>query len=296
MKYLVTGSAGLIGSQLVSNLEQSGQTVYSCYNDTKPSHGIPVKLNLLNIQEISTTLQQFQPDVIIHLAALTDVEKCELEPKLAYSINTKATEEIVKEADRIGCFLIYLSTDYVFDGKKGMYIENDSTNPINQYGKTKLNGEKAVEKCKSPWTIIRTSTPFGSHSTKKTFPIWVIENFQKNKTLSVLEDQFTSPTYVSNLTEMILDIISHNLVGFFHLSGSTRISRYEFAKMIAEKLNLDTSLLKPVKINEMSWKARRPLDSSLDVSKANLILNKKPLSIEDSLHDYLPQLKDSFSL
>lgn len=296
MKYLVTGSTGLIGSQLVFDLEQSGRTVYSCYNTAKPSHGIPIKLDLLNIQEISTTLQKFQPDVIIHLAALTDVEKCELEPKLAYSINTKATEKIAKEAERIGCFLIYLSTDYVFDGKNGMYKENDPTNPINQYGKTKLNGEKAVEECKSPWAIMRTSTPFGNHSTKKTFPIWIIENLQKNKTISILEDQFTSPTYVPNLTEMILDIMSHNLVGFFHLSGSTRISRYEFAKMIVEKLNLDTSLLKPVKMNEMLWKARRPLDSSLNISKANLILNKKPLSIENSLVDYLSQLKYSFSL
>lgn len=296
MKYLVTGSAGLIGSQFVSDLEQSGRSVYSCYNDAKPSHGIPIKLDLLNIQEISTTLQKFQPDVIIHLAALTDVEKCELEPKLAYSINTKATEQIVKDAEQIGCFLIYLSTDYVFDGKNGMYKETDPTNPINQYGKTKLDGEKAVEKCKSPWAIIRTSTPFGNHLTKKTFPIWVIENLQKNKTLSILEDQFTSPTYVPNLTEMILDVISHNLVGFFHLSGSTRISRYRFAQMIADKLNLDKSLLKPVKMNEMTWKANRPLDSSLDVSKADLILNKKPLSVEYSLHDYLSQLKDSFSL
>lgn len=296
MTYLVTGSAGLIGSQFVSDLEQSGRSVYSCYNDAKPSHGIPIKLDLLNIQEISTTLQKFQPDVIIHLAALTDVEKCELEPKLAYSINTKATEQIVKEAEQIGCFLIYLSTDYVFDGKNGMYKETDPTNPINQYGKTKLDGEKAVEKCKSPWAIIRTSTPFGNHLTKKTFPIWVIENLQKNKTLSIIEDQFTSPTYVPNLTEMILDVISHNLVGFFHLSGSTRISRYRFAQMIADKLNLDKSLLKPVKMNEMTWKANRPLDSSLDVSKADLILNKKPLSVEYSLHDYLSQLKDSFSL
>lgn len=296
MKYLVTGSAGLIGTQLVFDLEQTGRTVYSCYDNTEPLHGIPIKLDLLNLEEISTTLQKFHPDVIIHLAALTDVEKCEIEPKLAYLINTKATEKIVKETERIGCFLIYLSTDYVFDGKKGMYDENDSANPINQYGKTKLDGEKAVEKCKSPWAIIRTSTPFGNHSTKKTFPIWVIENIQKNNTISLLEDQFTSPTYVPNLTEMILDIMSQNLVGFFHLSGSTRISRYEFAKMIVEKLNLDKSLLIPVKMNEMSWKAKRPLDSSLDVSKANLILNKKPFSVEHSLHDYLQQLKDSFSL
>jgi len=230
MKCLVTGSAGLIGSQLVFDLEQSGQTVYSCYNKTKPLHGIPIKLDLLNLEEISKTFQKLQPDTVIHLAALTDVEKCESEPKLADSINTKATEQIAKEAEQIECFLVYLSTDYVFDGTKGLYDETDSPNPINHYGKTKLNGEKAVENKDAKWSIIRTSTPFGNHLTKKTFPVWVIENIKKNKTLNLLEDQFTSPTYVQNLSKMILEIVDRNLEGFFHLSGSTRISRYDFAK------------------------------------------------------------------
>ena len=296
MKYLVTGSAGLIGSQLVFDLVQSGQTVYSCYNETKPLHGIPIKLDLLNLKEISKTIKKFHPDLIIHLAALTDVEKCESESKLAYLINTKATEQIAKEAKHLGCFLIYLSTDYVFDGRKGMYDENDSTNPINCYGKTKLDGEKAVESSNTQWSIIRTSTPFGNHLTKKTFPVWIIENLQKNKTLDLLDDQFTSPTYVPNLSKMIIDIANHNLLGFFHLSGSTRISRYDFAKLIVEKLGLDNSLIKPVKMNTMSWKAKRPLDSSLSVSKADSILTEKPFSIEQSLHDYIPQLIDSFSL
>lgn len=179
MKYVVTGSAGLIGNQLVSDLEQSGQTVYSCYNKHKPLHGIPTKLDLLNLKEISNVLRKLQPDVIIHLAALTDVEKCESEPNLAYLINTKATEHIVKETNQIGCFLTYLSTDYVFDGKKGLYYEDDFPNPLNQYGKTKLEGEKAVEHCISHWSIIRTSTPFGNHLIKQTFPLWIIENIKK---------------------------------------------------------------------------------------------------------------------
>lgn len=296
MKYLVTGSAGLIGSQLVFDLVQSGQTVYSCYNKTKPLHGIPIKLDLLNLEEISKVFEKFHPDLVIHLAALTDVEKCESESKLAYLINTKATEQIAKEAKHLGCFLIYLSTDYVFDGKKGLYDENDSPNPINFYGKTKLDGEKAVENSNGQWTIIRTSTPFGNHPTKKTLPVWIIENLQKNKTLNLLEEQFTSPTYVPNLSKMILDIANNNLVGFFHLSGSTRISRYDFAKLIVEKLGLDNSLIKPVKMNTMPWRAKRPYDSSLNISKADSILTKKPLSVEQSLQEYIPLLIDSFSL
>ena len=296
MKYLVTGSSGLIGSQLVFDLEQSGETVYSCYNDTKPLHGIPVELDLLNLEEISKTFQKLQPNVVIHLAALTDVEKCESESKLAYLINSKATELIAKESKQIKCFLVYLSTDYVFDGKKGFYDETDSPNPINQYGKTKLDGEKAVKTLCTSWSILRTSTPFGNHSKKKTFPVWIVENIKNNNKLNIIEDQFTSPTFVPNLSKMIQEVIKRKLEGVIHLSGSSRISRYDFAKMIVNKLNLDSSLLTSVKIDSMKWKAKRPSDSSFNVSKAESTLTQKPFSIEKSLENYIPQLKDSFSL
>ena len=131
MKYLVTGSAGLIGSQLVHDLEKSGETVYSCYNNMKPLCGIPIKLNLLNSEDIHKFFKKIQPDVIIHSAAFTDVEKCEAEPKLANSINVKSTEIIAKEAENFDSYLMYISTDYVFDGKKGAYKETDLTNPLN---------------------------------------------------------------------------------------------------------------------------------------------------------------------
>jgi dTDP-4-dehydrorhamnose reductase len=296
MKYLVTGSSGLIGNQLVYDLEKSGEIVYSCYNDIKPVYGIPTKLNLLNFKDIPKIFKKIQPDVIIHSAALTDVEKCEIELELANSLNVKATEVIAKEVEKINSYLMYISTDYVFDGRSGFYKETDPTNPLNNYGKTKLLGEKIIENKTCKWSIIRTSTPFGTHSFKKTFPVWVYENLKINKKINILDDQLTSPTYVPNLSKMILEIISRSLEGIFHLSGSTKISRFEFAKMIATKLNLDLSLLNPVKIDTMAWKANRPVDSSLDVSKINTILKIKPYTIKQSLDDYALQFADSFSL
>lgn len=296
MKYLVTGSSGLIGSQLVFDLDKTGQTIYSCYNDNPTLNGIPTHLNLLNLDEISTTFKKIQPDAVIHLAALTDIELCESKPKLAYLINTTATEKIVQESEKLGCFLIYLSTDYVFDGKNGMYTETNSPNPLNEYAKTKLYGEKAVENSNTKWSILRTSTPFGTHPTKKTFPKWIIENIKIKKLLNIVEDQFTSPTYVPNLSKMILEVLACNLEGILHLSGSTRLSRYEFATIIADQFNLDNSFLKPIKMDMMPWKAKRPLDSSLDISKANLILKEKPYSIEKSLHEYVSDMRDSLPL
>ena len=296
MKYLVTGSAGLIGNQLVHDLEQSGEIVYSCYNNMKPVYGIPTKLNLLNLEDIHKIFKKFQPDVIIHSAALTDVEKCEVESELANLLNVKSTEIIAKEAENLGSYLMYISTDYVFDGKKGSYKETDLTNPLNQYGKTKLSGEKIIEDKTSKWSIIRTSTPFGIHSFKKTFPVCIYENLKINKKINILDDQLTSPTYVPNLSKMILEIITRNLEGFFHLSGSTKISRFEFAKIVLEKFNLDSSLLNPVKIDSIPWKAHRPIDSSLNISKINTILKTKSYTIKQSFDDYTLQSADSFSL
>lgn len=296
MKYLVTGSSGLIGNQLVKNLEDSGHDVFSCYYNMKPTYGIPVNLNLSKLEDIPKIITKIQPEIIIHLAALTDVEKCESDKDLADLINGKSTEIISNEAEHLGCYLIYLSTDYVFDGKKGNYVETDFTNPLNHYGKSKLFGEKAVEQNNSTWCIIRTSTPFGIHPDKKSFPIWVYENLKKNNKINVVDDQFTSPTYVSNLCNIIFEISVKKLEGYFHVSGSTRISRFEFAKKIAKKLNLDLSLLNPVSVNSMPWKAKRPLDSSLNVSKIISSLNPKPLPIEDSLEQYIPQMTHSFSL
>ena len=182
---------------------------------------------------------------------------------------------------------MYISTDYVFDGNKGLYKETDLTNPLSNYGTTKLSGEKIIQDKTSRWSIIRTSTPFGKHYFKKTFPVWVYENLKINKKINILENQFTSPTYVPNLSEMILEIIFHRLEGFFHLAGSTKISRFEFAKMIATKFDLNLSLLNPVKIDSMPWKAIRPIDSSLDISKINTVLKTKPYTINQSLDDYV---------
>ncbi|MDC0173871.1 dTDP-4-dehydrorhamnose reductase [Nitrosopumilus sp.] len=290
MKFLVTGSAGLIGNQLVHDLEKSGEQVYSCYNSAKPFFGIPIHLNLFDLEGIHKIFKKIQPDIIIHSAALTDVEKCEVEPKLANLLNIKATEVIAQEVEKINSYLMYISTDYVFDGKQGLYKETDLTNPLNNYGLTKLSGEKIIQEKTSRWSIIRTSTPFGEHPSKKTFPSWVYENLKINKKINVVENQLTSPTYVPNLSKMILEIITRNLEGFFHLAGSTRISRFEFAKLFAKKLNLDFSMLNPVKIDTMLWNATRPLDSSLDMSKINSILTTKPFTIEKSLDDYASQI------
>jgi len=290
LKFLVTGSAGLVGQQVVKDLSKSNQ-VFSCYNESKPEYGDSVKMDLKNYEMISSVLTEIKPDVVIHLGAMTGVDLCEKEKTSASEINTKATEIIAKECSKLNSFLVYVSTDYVFDGNFGMYKEDDVANPLGFYGKSKLEGEKAVQNFSTNWCIARTSTPFGLHPTKKSFPMWVIENLQKQKQIDVLIDQFTSPTYIPNLSRMLIEISERRITGIIHAAGASKISRYQMASMVSDKLNLDGTLLKQISMRKMKWVAQRPKDSSLDVSRASSILNEKPQKIDQSLNLFIDEMK-----
>ena len=292
LKVLVTGSAGLVGRQVVKDLSNSHQ-VFSCYNESKPEYGDSVKMDLKNREMISSILTEKKPDIVIHLGAMTGVDLCEKEKTSASEINTKATEIIAKECSKLNSFLVYVSTDYVFDGNLGMYKEDNVTNPLGFYGESKLEGEKVVQNFSTNWCIARTSTPFGLHPTKKSFPMWVIENLQKQKQIDILIDQFTSPTYIPNLSRMLIEISERRITGVIHAAGASKISRYQMASMVSDKLNLDATLLKQISINKMKWVAQRPKDSSLDVSRASSILNEKPQKIDQSLNLFIDEMKST---
>jgi dTDP-4-dehydrorhamnose reductase len=290
MKFLVTGSAGLVGRQVIQDLLQSYTDVYSCYNNSKPEDGIATPLDLTSPDSIIKVIDSTRPDVIVHLAAMTNVDLCETQKDLATKINSKSTAVIAEQAKKLGAFLVYVSTDYVFDGEKGMKKESDSTEPVDHYGKSKLEGENTVKEIATKWCIARTSTPYGIHPKKKSFPIFIAENLKAGTPLDIITDQYTSPTYVPNLSRMLIEIASRNIQGILHVSGATRISRYDMAEMVAEKLNLDKKLLRPTNMADMNWTAKRPRDSSLDVSKATSLLKEKPMTVQQGLDLLIGQI------
>ena len=293
MKFLVTGSAGLIGSQVVKDLIKLKHEVYSCYHNEKPICGIPIHLDLLDHNKIIQTLLTLKPDCIIHLAAITNVDLCETEKELTTCLNVIATEIIAKQAAKQQIFFVYVSTDYVFNDNQKLKKENHLPNPLGFYGKSKLKGEMVINNLASSWCIIRTSTPFGIHHKKKSFPLWIKENLELKKEIPVLVDQFTSPTYVPNLSNMLIEIATRQITGIIHLAGATRISRYHLAELISDKLSLEKKLLFPTKMDEMNWVAHRPEDSSLDVSLATEILNEKPQTIQYSLDCLLDEINNT---
>lgn len=291
MKFLVTGSAGLVGRQIIKDISKSESSIYSCYHNSKPETGIPIQIDLANKGSLIKAVEFTKPDVIIHLAAMTNVDQCEIGKKLAQKLNAKSTAILSEQAKKYDIFLIYVSTDYVFDGKSGMKREVDKPDPVDYYGKSKLDGERMIQDLASNWCIARTSTPYGMHPMKKSFPVYVAESIRAKIPLDIVTDQYTSPTYVPNLSRMIIEISSRHLQGIIHLAGATRISRYNMAEMIVEKLSLDKNLLRPTNVSAMNWKARRPVDSSLDVSKAISLLNEKPMTVQRGLDLFIEELK-----
>lgn len=292
-KFLVTGSAGLIGHQVAKDLVQQGNTVHSGYNKTLPDDGIPVQMDLVKYDQLNAIIEKINPDAIIHLAAQTNVDLCETQKEIATKMNGDATKIIAKQAAKQGAFLVYVSTDYVFDGNSGLKKETDKTTPVDYYGESKLQGENAVRDLASAWCIARTSTPYGIHKTKTSFPVWIVKNIVEKNKINVIVDQFTSPTYVPNLSRMLIEVATKQITGIIHLAGATRISRYDMAVMVVDKLNLDKNFLAPAYMKDMKWTAKRPKDSSLDISKAKNLLEEKPYTIEHGIKDFINDFKSN---
>ena len=280
MKVLITGGSGLLGGKVAEMAQARGDEVFSGYAHNAPGSGRAVKFDLLDGTAISETIIRIKPEIIIHSAALTDVDRCERERELAYKINVEGTRMVSEASKRVGSFLIYISTDYVFDGSRGMYKEDDSPNPLSYYGRTKLQGEEFCDGC-----IARSCVIYGSRpaSGKVNFALWIINSLKANQPIHVVTDQFITPTLNSNLAARVLEAGERQLDGTYHLAGASRMSRYDFARTVARMLDLDLSLILPCRMEDMNWEAKRPRDSSLDTSKAAKLLKEKPLSMEQAI-------------
>jgi len=282
LKLLVTGASGLLGHKVAQLAIEKGHEVYSTYKEHATNFGTPIQLDLADQNEISKAITKLKPEAIIHAAAYTDVDGCETNQDLAWKINAEATKQIAIASTRINSHLTYISTDYVFDGDKGLYTEEDKTNPISYYGYTKLKGEEYTKEHATKWCIARPSVLYGWLDYKQNFATWLINSLNQKKEVKVLKDQYVSPTLNTNLAQMLLEITQRKILGILHTAGGTRISRHEYALRLAEVFNLNKDLIKPAKMDEMSWKAKRPKDSSLNVNRAAALLNKKPLTLNQA--------------
>ena len=285
-RIVVTGSSGLLGRRLTNLLKNDYEVVgIDRYASTNQNE---FALDIAQKERTVATIVRLHPSVIVHTAAETNVDLCETDHEHARRINVEGTANIVESCTKVGARMIFISTDYVFDGAKGNYSETDQPNPISYYGLSKLEAERIVTS-KSPDNalIMRTSVLYGWHPSKPNFATWVIKGLREHQTLSVVKDHINSPTLADNLARGIRAAIDRNSGGLLHVAGSDRISRFDFACRIAKNFDLDRNLLVPVEMRNMSWAAKRPRDSSLDVAKAEKELGIELLGVDRGLEEML---------
>jgi len=294
VRVLVTGGTGLLGWWLIKVLSSRGHDVYATYHAQRPV-GLDsvnwVKASLENPNNVGELLGAVKPDAVVHSAAYTDVDGCEVNKEYAYRVNYVGTAVLAKAASRVNSFMVYVSTDYVFDGEKGLYSESDLPNPVNYYGFTKLLGEVAVSNILGDnSSIVRVSGLYGySPMGKKNFGIKALESLIEGREVYAFTDQYLSPTYVPALAERISGIVEKRISGVIHIAGE-RISRYGFAVLVARSLGVDEGLVKPARLSEARLVARRPRDSSLDTSRAQgegLMMPPMEECIRDFIKTYI---------
>jgi dTDP-4-dehydrorhamnose reductase len=284
VKILITGASGLYGSKL-AQLTAKDCEVYSAYNTNKTAHGTPVQFDISNKKQVKHAFMKISPDVVVHAATLTNVDECETNKNLAWKTNVEGTRNTIEAAKACHAFLFYISTDYVFNGEKGNYTETDTPDPINYYGLTKLKAETLVEDLMDEFCIARASVIYGAKPSagKINFALWLLNKLTKKEPVKIVVDQWNSPTLNTNMAEMTWELIQRRMTGLYHLSGATRLSRYDFAKSIASAFNLDPTLIIPSTSSEFVWAAKRPKDSSLKIEKAKKALKIKPLMVDQAL-------------
>jgi dTDP-4-dehydrorhamnose reductase len=280
-KILITGGNGLVGKYLTFLLNKKKYVSFSFGKE---------EMDITSKDRIYMVFKEIRPDIVIHLAALTDVDLCEREPEKAFKINSEGTKNIVEISDNFNPFIVYLSTDFIFDGKKGsFYNEDDIPNPINVYGKSKLKGEGFVKNYRKS-LIIRTSRIFGKNG--KSFGCKLPYIMREKKEIFLTDDIINCPTYAFDLSDCIIKLIEKDFYGVINVCNNGWCSWYEFGLKMKSILNLDIEI-KKLSFNEFSKIfnviAKRPKFTPLSINLLNS-LNLKMRNWEESIISFLNEL------
>ncbi len=252
MRVLVTGANGQLGRDLTPLLEAAGHTIYGA---TRKSEENPMEIT--DFASVAAQFEQFQPDAVIHAAAHTNVDDCERNPDNAHRVNALGTWNIATLAGEANIPLIYVSTDFVFDGAKTTpYTEYDAVNPLNHYGASKLAGEKHVAQLCRKHFIARTSWLFGAHGMN--FPRRMLELAQTRKELTVIADQIGSPTHTLDLAGVLVSLLASQHYGTYHVSNSGECSWYQFAQKTLELAGVQGVNVRPIRAADWQSPTRRP--------------------------------------
>jgi dTDP-4-dehydrorhamnose reductase len=268
MRIVVTGGSGMLGHNLMRCASREHEVWGSFHTHRVNIPGCRMfPLDLVEERDSAAMLKKIQPDAIVHTAAMTDVDECEKERDLARRINAEGTGLLAAVAEDLHARFIYISTDYVFDGERGNYVEADTPAPVNRYGETKLMGEELVRQRCSQALILRTTMYGLKLPPRRGLMETLLEAISGGKTLPRFVDQCCTPLYTGELSEVLLRFVDLGISGLFHVGAGEKVSRLEFARQVAQVFGLNSAAIQPVPFKQIDGLARRPRDTSL-VSRA----------------------------
>lgn len=278
----MTGSTGLLGRKVLKAALGRGWDAVGMSRK---------EAELSDREAVKEVLIKLSPDVVVHTAAWTDVDGCERDRKRAWTVNAEGTRHIAEICRELGAKVVYISTDYVFDGRDGPYGEDALPHPINYYGWTKLAGEIAVLSSSEGNLVVRTMVLYGwAEGARSNFVLWLLENLGEGRKVKVVTDQWGNPTLADDLAEAVLDLSEAGCSGVVNYAGGDFWTRYEMALEVAGRIGADQGLIVPVRTDQLGQVAERPLRSGLKTWRAEEILGRRPVGFREGLARTLVQM------
>ena len=276
MKVLVTGASGLLGSELVSVYRGRGAQVVVC--DRRA-------LDVSDASGVNDRIGSEAPDLVLHCAAYTAVDRAESEPEQAFRTNVDGTQNVARACASTGARLVYFSTDFVFDGgSETPYRTDDDPHPLSVYGRSKLGGEEAVADSGATWLTVRTSWLFGAAGAN--FVSTILERARTGAPLLVVDDQRGSPTWARDLAETTAELVDIGATGLVHVTNGGKATWYELARAVLEMAEMEADL-QPVSSDQWKAAAVRPRDSVLDVTETEALLGRSMVPWPEALRAFL---------
>lgn len=290
MKILITGSNGLLGQKLVPLLLEKDMTVVASGKGPDRTSIVHeayqyTSLDITNEEEVNAAFEQYKPDVVVNTAAMTNVDQCESEKEECRKLNVDAVGYITRACEQHDCFLVHLSTDFIFDGKQGPYLEDGHPNPISFYGQSKLDAEEIIRESKAKWSILRTVLVYGivPNMSRSNIILWVKDSLENNKDIKVVTDQWRTPTLAEDLAMGCYLVATKKSEGVYNISGKDMLTPYDMAVKTATYFGLDQSLIARADSTTFSQPAKRPEKTGFIIDKAITQLGFKPHSFDEGI-------------
>jgi|AntDeeMetageno50_2_1112565.scaffolds.fasta_scaffold01692_3 dTDP-4-dehydrorhamnose reductase len=264
MRILVTGGSGFVGWHLVTHLRDAGHVVSYTYRSTVPTIGSvdeqQYQVDIRDNNAVEEMILSFDPAVVVHAAALTDADTCERNPDLAHAVNVTGTRHVVEACERTNASIVFISSSFVFDGEMACYSEDDSRSAVNEYGMTKIRAEKIVSAADIPTLIIRLDQPYYWLPSwrEHTFVTWVLDQLQDGTSFPVFDDWYNRPLFIPDHSAVIAELLNRKETGIYHVVGPEYMSRYEWARTVADVFGYDPALIRRGNSSDTDLAAQRP--------------------------------------